>query len=222
MCVCVYSTMYCNMSLYLLICCHLFHVSLLPSPYSSPSFLPFVIKIHFFHFCLVKSFFTMLNHDHDHLCHHHSHHLHHLQAFLSASGKFHASTEEYLSLLVFSEFSRTPVLRPTEQPDQPFQFPQPDTWRGLRNGVCGWWEQHFWGQPESEGLFVSSQESWSTRQQHQPVQLLVASSASNQWDQAQLYRLQWGCFSGGWEFTPIVTCGAPPAYTDGRYGLHRR
>lgn len=220
--VCVCSTVYCNISLYPLTCCHLFHVSLLPWSYSSPSLLPFFpIKMHFFSF-LSQAFFTMLNYHHDHLCHHHSHHLHHRQAYLSASGNFCASTEEYLSLLVLSEFSRTPVFIPTEQPDQPFQFPQPDTSRGLRNGVCRWWEQHFWGQPESEGLFVSSQESWSTRQQHEPVQLLVASSASNQWDQAQLYRLQWGCFSGGWEFTPVITCGAPSTQSDGRYGLHRR
>lgn len=171
-------------------------------------------------FISVTCSFTTLNHHHD--CHHHCHHLHHRWAFLSASGKFHAPTEEYLSLLVLSEFSRTPVFIPTEQPDQPFQFPQPDMWRGLRNWVCRWWEQHFWGQPESEGLFVSSQESWSTRQQHEPVQLLVASSASSQWDQAKHYRLQWGCFSGGWEFTPLLTCRAASAQTDDRYGLHRR
>lgn len=169
------------------------------------------IKMQFFNFCHKWFWWCLTTYCHDRLCHHHSHHLHHHQAYLSASGNFHASTEEYLSLLVLSEFSRTPVLIPTEQPDQPFQFPQPDTSRGLPNSVCRWWEQHFWGQPESEGLFVSSQESWSTRQQHEPVQLLVASSASNQWDQAQLYRLQWGCFSGGWEFTPVITCGAPSA-----------
>lgn len=158
--------------------------------------------IHHHHSCLffpqnALFNFTMLNHHNDHLCHHPSSSSSPPSFPVCKQEMCCASTEEYLSLLVLSEFSWTPVLTTTEQPDQPFQFPQPGTWRGLRNRVCRWWEQHFWGQLESEGLFVSSQESWSTRQQHEPVQHLVASSASNHWDQAQLYRQQWGCFSGG-------------------------
>lgn len=191
-------------------------VSLLSSSpsYSSPSslssstsyILVIVTKMHFFLYFYNSPSYNAYHH-YDH--HHHLYLLlHHHRSFLFTSGIYHVSTEEYLSLLVLSEFSWTPVLIQTEQQDQHFQFPQPSTGRGLRKWVCRWWEQHFWGQPEAEGLFVSSQELWSTQQQREPVQLLVTSPTSAQWDQAQLCWLQWGCVPGGWEFTPIVTCGA--------------
>lgn len=144
----------------------------------------------------------------DHYGHHHSLLLHHHRSFLCASSMYHVSTEEYLSLLVLSEFSWTPVLIQTEQQDQCFQFPQPSAGRRLRKRVCRWREQHFWGRPKKEGLFVPAQKLWPTQQQYEPAQLLVASAASTQ---AQLSRLQWGCDFGGWEFTPLVTHGARSA-----------
>lgn len=182
-----------------------------PSSLSSSTsyILVIVTKMHFF---FLIYFYNSPSYNAYHHYDHHHHHLylllHHHRSFLFTSGIYHVSTEEYLSLLVLSEFSWTPVLIQTEQQDQHFQFPQPSTGRGLRKWVCRWWEQHFWGQPEAEGLFVSSQELWSTQQQREPVQLLVTSPTSAQWDQAQLCWLQWGCVPGGWEFTPIVTCGA--------------
>lgn len=121
------------------------------------------------------------------------------------------SSEEYLSLIVLSEFSGTPVLIQKKQQNQRFQFTEPNAGHGLRKWVCRWWKQHFWGQPKPERLFVFSSEVWSTHPQYEPMQLLVSSPFSTKRDQAQLCRLQWGCVSGGSEFTSIFTCGAPSA-----------
>lgn len=124
---------------------------------------------------------------------------------------YRTSIGDYLSLLVISEFSWTPLLIQKEQQDQPFQLPKPSPGCGLRKWICRWWEQHFWGQPQSEGLFFFPPKEGSTQQQYEPVQLLFASQISAPGDQAQLCRLQWGCVSGGWECAPLVTWGAPSA-----------
>lgn len=134
----------------------------------------------------------------------------HCHSYLLIS-MYHVSIGEYLLSLVLSEFSWTPALIQTKQQDQRCQFPKPNPGHGLRKWVCWWWEQHFWGQPESKRIPISSPKEWSTQQQYESVQLLATSPASAQWDQAQLCRLQWNCVSHGWECTPIITTSGPPS-----------
>lgn len=98
---------------------------------SSTHILAIVIRCILFLLLQFPSFKVHHQYDHHHLpllLHHHPHHHH--RSFRAAN--ITCPTEEYLSLLVLSELSWTPVPIEAEQQDQHFQFPQSREGRGLR------------------------------------------------------------------------------------------